>query len=95
LNFPDEKDESHAKLIKRRSTKILNQLLLIIGYTHPEKLSYISKIKQGNLNNMISDLAKPSALSKYYEDLIEKASDDLLENADKQIDFLKQEFKSL
>jgi len=44
--------------------------------------------------NLLSDLTGLHAQSKNYEDMVERVCDDLLENADKQIDLLRQELEN-
>lgn len=56
----------------------------------PEETSKIATLKQ-KPKALLKDLLAQASQSHHYEDLIERVTDDLLENVDKQLDLYKSE----
>ena len=86
-----EEDEEVAKQIRKRSTRTLNALMSLVSYVQPELKSRIATLKKspGALLDEITS-SSASGLLKY-EELVERVTDDLLENVNNQIDLYKKE----
>ena len=88
-----DKEQSHqktqAKTNKRNATHILAQLVELVDFCDP-KVGAVEKYEQAQ-TGMLKDLSGSALVSSHYGTLVEGLCDDLLENADKKIDEIRQE----
>ena len=86
-----EEDEEQAKQIRKRSTRTMNALLSLVSYVQPELKSRIGNLKKSP-GSLLDELTSSSAGGlQRYEELVERVTDDLLENVNNQIDLYKKE----
>jgi hypothetical protein len=75
-----EEDEEQAKQIRKRSTRTMNALLSLVSYVQPELKSRIANLKKST-GTLLDELTSSSAGGlQRYEELVERVTDDLLEN---------------
>ena len=82
-----------TKQVKKRSLRTMNALMTLVGYVQPELKSRIATLKKSP-HTLLEDLTSSSAGGlKKYEELVERVTDDLLENVNNQIDLYKKELE--
>lgn len=65
-------------------------MMQVVQYVQPEKKGEVSQLKQLNQVTFLRELTAGGGSTKY-EELVERVSDDLLENVNNQLDFYKRE----